>query len=246
MSSPTFSEYAPATLVSARPAAAEQAFLEISTPPGFAEAHDRAGQFCKIRVGGLEGIFAMYSAPRFAERHPPPSTPHVARFLVRTGNPDGGEAADALATLPDGSPIEITLPAGDGFPLERARGRDVFFIATGTGVAPVRAAIEVALADREAYGTLSLDHGIRSEAHLAIGPEIDRWRRAGVTVHVHISSPARDGTLQGVTVQEALRDRGPELRGAAIVAVGQAEMLESLLQEVVVLGADPELFLKNI
>lgn len=242
MNLPVFSDLRPATLLSARRAAAEQAFLDVAPPPGFAERYRRAGQFCKIRVGGLEGIFAMYSAPAFAE----PSTRERVRFLVRTANVEGGEAADALAALPDGSPIEMTMPAGEGFALERARGRDVFFVATGTGIAPVRAAIEVMLAERSAYGALTLDHGIRSDAHLAVAEEIARWRAHGVEVHVHRSAPTASGEVRGVTVQDAIRTRAPELRNAAVVAVGQPEMLESLLAEVVGLGGNPELFLKNL
>lgn len=236
MKLPTFSELAPATLLRSRPAAREQAFVDVLPPDGFAEAYERPGQFCKIKVGGVEGIFAMYSAP---------GEPG-ARFLVRVGNPEGGEAADALAALPDGSLIEMTLPAGEGFPLELARGRDLVFIATGTGIAPVRAAIEWVLMRREDYGALSLDHGLRSDEHLAIAEDIARWREAGIEVRVHLSSPGNDGAITGTTVQRALRDRCPDLSRAAVVAVGQPEMLESLLEEVVLCGGSPELFLKNI
>ncbi len=233
---PSFTELAPATLLRSRPAAAEQAFVDVLPPDGFAEAYERAGQFCKIRVEGVEGIFAMYSAP---------GEPG-ARFLVRVGNPEGGEAADALAASPDGAPIEMTLPAGVGFALEQARGRDLFFIATRTGIAPVRAALEQVLLHRDDYGAISLDHGLRSEAHLAIADDVARWREAGVDVRIHLSMPSADGSVRGTTVQAALRERRPDLRNAAMVAVGQPEMLESLLEEVVYLGGDPELFLKNI
>lgn len=235
MNLPAFTEYAPGTLLRARPAAREQAFVDVEPPPGFAAAYTRPGQFCKIRVGDCEGIFAMFSAPN-----------EPLRFLVRVGTPEGGEAADCLAALPDGTPIEMTLPAGAGFPLERAHGRDVCFIATGTGIAPIRAAIEHVLADRARYGALSLDHGVRSEAHLAIGEDIARWRAAGVSVEVHFSAPDADGAVRGVTVQDALRARRPTLEGAAVVAVGQPEMLDALLQEVTRLGGAAELFLKNL
>lgn len=236
MNLPVFTEYAPATLLRARPAAEAQAFIDVAPPPGFAEAYVRAGQFCKIRVGEHEGIFAMFSSPS----EPP------ARFLVRVGNPEGGEAADLLATLRDGAPIEMTLPAGEGFRLERAEGRDVRFVATGTGVAPVRAAIEQVLEARERYGALSLDHGVRSEAHLAIGEDVARWRRLGVRVDVHVSTPDEAGAPVGTTVQGALRARGASLAETAVVAVGQPEMLDALLEEVVLLGGDPALFLKNV
>lgn len=246
MNLPAFTEYAPATLLRARPAGEAQAIIEVEPPPAFLPAYERAGQFCKIRVRSAalapdaaaecEAIFAMLSSPG----------EEPVRFLVRIGNPEGGEAADCLSCLPDGTPIAMTLPAGEGFALERARGRDVVFVATGTGVAPVRAAIEVVLAERERYGALRLDHGVRSLAHLAIAEDIERWRARGVRVDVHVSTPEAGGAPRGATVQSALRARGGSLAGVAMVAVGQPEMLDELLAEFVRLGGAPELFLKNV
>ena len=236
MNLPEFSDFGRARVIEARPLAAEQALITVEPRADFAEAHLRPGQFCKMRIAGDEGIFAMFTAPG--------ETP--LRFLVRVGNPFGGEAADRLAELEAGAEIEITLPAGTGFALERARGRDVYFVATGTGVAPVRAAVEHILRERDAYGRLALDHGVRSEAHLAIGDDIARWREAGVDVRVCYSDLDADGVLHGETVQEALHARRPDFRRAAVVAVGQPAMLEGLLQEIVGLGGDPQLFLKNV
>lgn len=239
MNLPVFTEYAPATVLRARPAGEAQAIIEIQPPRGFLAAYVRPGQFCKIRVpsaGDCEGIFAMFSSPG----------EEPVRFLVRIGNPEGGECADCLACSPDAASIEMTLPAGEGFALERARGRDVYFVATGTGVAPVRAAIEQVLSERASYGRLSLDHGVRSLAHLAIAEDIARWEAAGVRVALHVSMPEAGGAPRGTTVQGALRERGGSLAGAAMVAVGQPEMLDALLAEFVQLGGDPALFLKNV
>lgn len=236
MQLPEFSEYAAAELLAVRPAAADQAFVELRPVDGFVAGYARAGQFCKMRIGGAEGIFAMFSAPG----------DDVARFLVRTNNPEGGEAADALVRLPGGTEVEMTLPAGGGFDLERARGKDLLFFATGTGVAPIRAAIEAVLRERDAYGAISLDHGLRSPEHLAIGDDLARWEAHGVDVRMVYSRLGDDGALRGTTVQDALHERAPDLSRAAVVAVGQSAMLESLLSEVVSLGGSPDLFLKNI
>ena len=65
MKLPTFTAFADATVIRARPAALEQCFIEIEPPPGFLENYTRAGQFCRIRLGDAEGIFAMFSAPGF-------------------------------------------------------------------------------------------------------------------------------------------------------------------------------------
>jgi len=232
---PEFSDYLPATLIDSRPAAESQAFLSVEPPRGFVDEHTAAGQFCKMRVAGVEGIFAMLSAPGRAPR-----------FLVRTGNPDGGEAADALAALPARSPIEMTMPAGEGFALERATGKDLCFVATGTGVAPVCAAIEHVLSRREEYGRISLDHGLRTARHLAIADDIERWRESGVVVRLVYSSLDEAGALTGITVQDSLRQSATDLADAFVVGVGQSAMIEALRELLRDHGGAPDALLTNV
>lgn len=231
-----FSAFAPATLVRARRAADEQAFLHVEPPAGFRDAHARAGQFCKMRIGGDEGIFAMATAPGEED----------LRFLVRTGAPAGGEAADRLAAAPDGTAIESTLPAGRGFELELARGRDVWLVATGTGIAPVRAALEVMLRERDAYGAIELVHGVRSPAHVALEEDMERWRAASVAITIALSDFAQGGTIAGETVQDILRVRGVDLSHASLVAVGHPEMLASLAQLAQERGLPEDRLLLNV
>jgi len=226
--------WAPAHLISASPAAAEQVWLDVQPPDEFVQAHTRPGQFCKIRVAGEEGMFAMLSAPGDAPR-----------FLVRVGNPKGGKAADALAALASGTAIEMSLPGGAGFGLEAARGADLRFVATGTGVAPVCAAIDHVLRRRGDFGAISLDHGIKSEAHLAIGEHIARWRTQGIEVRVSYSALDENGAVVGTTVQQALKAACPDLSGSVVVGVGQSGMITSLRQVVTECGGDPDSLLTN-
>jgi ferredoxin-NADP reductase len=237
---PHFTAYAPSRLVAKQSVATDQLAIELEAPEGSLAAYERPGQFCRVRVLGtegtpFEGIFAMLSAP--AER--------VLRFLIRTPNPEGGEAADRLAALDVGSPVEITFPAGDGFALDRAEACDVHFVATGTAIAPVRAAIETVLRRRDAFGALSLDHGLRSPTHLAIPTDVERWRAAGIDIHVHYSEPEPDGTVRGVRVQDAVIERVRDFSRAAFVAVGQSAMIAELRDMVAARGGDPSLVLHN-
>lgn len=240
MALPTFAAYRTVGIAGRDVVAQDQLRLRISAPDDVIAQHARAGQFVRARVGrgfSDEGIFAMLSAPFERE----------IVLLLRTGNPEGGEAADALAALELGDELEMTPPAGDGFALDRARGRPVFVVATGTAIAPARAAIETMLREPGAFGPITLDHGLRSNAHLAIAGDVARWRRAGLAVNLHYSQPTDGGGVEGVLAHDALLERIDDatLRGATFVAVGQPVMVEEVRTRVVLRGGKPEHVLSN-
>ncbi|MBX7190989.1 MAG: hypothetical protein K1X94_02970 [Sandaracinaceae bacterium] len=251
---PTFSALVPAYLARRAEVAADQVGVSIAVHPGLRAAHVRPGQFVKVAVPvragvALEGVFAMWNAPLedtledggHDEDGTPSGPVPTLRFLLRTNNPEGGEAADALATLPIGAPVLVSEPAGAGFDLRRAEGRDLAFVATATAPAPVRAAIEHARATGLTTRHRSLDLGVRSPAHVAYEAELERHRAAGLELHVHCSEPDRDGTVHGVLAHEALLSR-LEARGTVretfVIAVGQPAMVTSLREGYVALGGE--------
>ena len=241
MALPTFSAFVPSALTERARVAVDHIAFRIAATEDALAAFVRPGQFVKMRVraedGALhEGIFALPSAP-FERR---------LAFVARTSNPDGGEAADRVAVMAIGAGLEVTLPAGDGFPLERARGRDLAFVCVGTAIAPVRSALEVVLRDRASFGALSLDYGLRSLAHSPMPDDLDRWRMLGVRVALHVSSPRADGTVDGPRAQDALFARlGPRTRGTAIVAVGHPALVADVRARVAAAGGDGSLVLVN-
>ncbi len=236
---PTFSSLVPGFLATRTEVARDQVQLTIAVHPGLLEAHLRPGQFVKVRVrdavGALqEGIFAMANAPGEVVGPEP-----GLRFLLRTNNPEGGEAAARLASMPVGGVVEISEPAGEGFDLERARGRDLCFVATGTAIAPVRAGIEAARARPVGARATSLDLGLRSPAHLAITSDLETYRSEGIAVHLHYSAPREDGTVDGTLAHEALLRRLASSASASqtmVVAVGQPAMVKDLRARFVALG----------
>lgn len=236
---PAFSPLVPASLAARRGVAEDQVEVEIAVPPALAAAHARPGQFARLAVTdptgtAHEGIFAMANAPGEPVGEGP-----ALRFLLRTNNPDGGEAAARLATMPIGGAVRVSEPAGDGFDLARAEGRLLCFVATGTAIAPVRAGIEATLASALRPRAISLDLGLRSPAHLPIEADLARWAARGVEAHLHYSVPREDGTVAGARAHDALLAR-LEARGAAreafVVAVGQPEMVRELRARFVALG----------
>ncbi|MFK7990992.1 MAG: hypothetical protein AB8I08_33535 [Sandaracinaceae bacterium] len=232
MNLPAFSPYEPASVVAAEAAATEQARVWVRPPAGFAEAHVHAGQFCRVRVGGHEGIFAMASAPG--------RTP--VEFLVRVGG-DGGDAADRMAGMHAGGDIEMSLPAGTGFSLSDDE-EVILCVATGTGVAPVCAAIDARL-ERDAPSAITLIHGVQTPAHVAIHEAIARWAKSGVKTRLCFSR-FEGGALVGETVQSVLSAEHPDLRDATVLAVGQPAMVDALRTLATQLGLPASRFLTNL
>ncbi|GAB4199119.1 MAG: hypothetical protein OHK0013_08960 [Sandaracinaceae bacterium] len=245
---PTFSVLVPARLAARRAVARDQIEVEIAVAPALRAAHARPGQFVKIGVtdeAGVtqEGIFAMANAPG-----EPVGVGPALRFLLRTNNPEGGEAAARLSTLPLGARVLVSEPTGTGFDLTRSNGKRLCFVATGTAIAPVRAGLEAALASDVVPRTISLDFGLRSPAHLPIAADLERWSAAGVDTHLHYSEPREDGTVWGTRAHDALLARleaDGAARDAFVVAVGQPEMVRELRARLVAMGGRAEDVVSN-
>lgn len=204
--------------------------------------YTRAGQFVELLPkradGGVEkGFFALANAPFEGS---------TLDLLVRTDATSGGEAAALLMALPVGSSLASTPPLGAGFPLERIGERAVRVVATGTALAPARAAIVSLLA--EGKRVLSLDYGVRTPAHVALAADLDGFREKAVEVAVHYSEPDADGEgVVGALAHHALARRWTlaSPRGEAVIAVGQLEMVAEVRAHWRSLGGDPADVLHN-
>ena len=226
-----------ARLVGREPAAAGQVRVTLEVEEAFRKAHARAGQFVELfPETDAHGYFALLNAP---------GGNAGAVLLVRTDPESGGEAAARLMRSALGAELPIRGPLGAGFALERAEAKRVRVVATGTAIAPARAAI-VALGARGLL-VCSLDYGVRSEAHVALPEDLARFRRAGIEVAIHVSMPGPDGP-HGVLVQDALAARWTEAstREEVVVVVGQPELARDVRERWLARGGDPLDVLTNL
>jgi len=81
-----------------------------------------------------------------------------------------------LAQLKEGDAIGLRGPFGHGWPLESAGGRDLVFVAGGLGLAPLRPAIQTALANRGSNGNVVVIYGTRNPQNLIFEPDLHEWR----------------------------------------------------------------------
>lgn len=117
-----------------------------------------------------------------------------------------GSVSRALHDAQPGAVIGIRGPFGTDWGLRAAAGRDVVIVAGGVGLAPLRPVVLGILADRDAYGTVTLIAGARSRDDFLYGGELLRWADSGtIDVHLTVDVPVQGWSGEIGFVTEPLR-----------------------------------------
>jgi len=103
---------------------------------------------------------------------------------------DVGAVTHAMAKLSPGEVIGLRGPFGSGWPLEKAQGRDILFVAGGIGLAPLRGALLELLRMREEVGRITLLYGARRPSELLYLRELRRLTRLGLRLSVSVDRMA--------------------------------------------------------
>ena len=204
-----------ATIVSRR-VVAGTVHVEVEVPDVVKASFTAPGQYFLVRAGELHGPFAPASAP---------GTPGPLELLFKPGTP----LTDALVALETGAQVLISLAAGAGFPLEKAKGRPLLLVAIGTGQAPMRSVIESVRRERHAYGPVTLLLGVRDTGHLAFASEEAAWVKDGIDVHVTLSQG--DAAWQGRKGRVQLHLPTANLHDTVAFVVGQRVMVDEVVAQ---------------
>jgi NAD(P)H-flavin reductase len=132
----------------------------------------------------LPGQFNMVGYPGVGE------APISFSSLVHNGYFEHTIKAVGRATkFLDGLKIKDELllrgPYGRGWPLNKARGKDILLVTGGVGIAPIRPVIQIVLEKRELFGDVSLIHGARNEKNVIFMDEFDKWKK-GISLYLTV------------------------------------------------------------
>jgi NAD(P)H-flavin reductase len=211
-------------------AARDQSILALEHDAVLEAGYTRPGQYCQLGLADppIDGYFALID--------PPASGPF--RFLLRAGGP----AADALRTVQAGAAITVRGPLGDGFPVERAQGRDVLLVSAGAGIAAIRPLL-LSLMPYTAR-RVWLYHGTRTLAHVPFARDVEHAQKLGAHITITTSQEAKVEAITG-RVQHALERDRPDLRNAVAFVSGMPAMVDALRNVLPKLGLAPEAIYLN-
>jgi sulfhydrogenase subunit gamma (sulfur reductase) len=191
------------------------------------------GQVAILRVEPEEpAYFAFASAPDDAE----------LEVLVK----QKAGASSVLYNMKPGDEIELLGVAGHGFNLKKMKGRDLVFVAMGTGVAPLRSALRHVLKRKDDFGQLVVLYGARTPDDFCYRDETDAWEDAGVELRQVISRPdGHDWAGPTGYVQSLLDNVLPSLSSPVALICGSREMIDQTRERLGKMGFKPEEILTN-
>lgn len=186
------------------------------------------GQFNMLWAWGLGESPISFSA-----------VPHSGQ-LVHTIR-DVGPVTHKLWGLQPGAFVGARGPFGVGWPIESARGRDVVLIAGGIGLAPLRPVIHAILADRSAFGEVTLVVGARRVHDLVFRRELDHWRlERQINVRVTVDHPCSHWTGSVGIVSHELRRVAVDGDNTVAMVCGPEVMMRFVSADLVGLGVSPD------
>lgn len=138
---------------------------------------------------------------------------------------NAGATSRALTRLKKGDRLGLRGPFGAGWPVKRAKGRNVIVMAGGIGLAPLRPLIRHFLSARADYGSITLLYGARTPDAILFERDLRRWAEdtsIGVRITVDAAGPDWTGNVGLIT---SLLDRGPIDHGDAIAFICGPEIM---------------------
>ena len=191
------------------------------------------GQVAILRVEGEEpAYFALAGAP--ADRD--------LEVLVK----QKAGASRVIYDMCVGDKIELLDVCGRGFRLDEMTGRDLVFVAMGTGVAPLRSALRHVLKRKNEFGQLVVLYGARTPDDFCYRDETEAWENAGVELRQVISRPdGHDWSGPTGYVQSLLDNVLTDLSSPVALICGSREMIDQTRERLGKMGFKPEEILTN-
>ena len=185
------------------------------------------GQFQEVSVFGVgECTFCLTSSPT--------RKGYIEFSVKRVGN-----VTKALHELSEGDKVGIRAPFGNWFPYNEWKGKNLWFIGGGIGMAPMRSILNYCLDHRADYGEISTIYGARTPGGLCFTYEFEEWKKNS---SLYLTVDAGDDSWKGRVghVPGYLMELSPKPENTIAVTCGPPIMIKFALQNLKELGFQDE------
>jgi len=190
----------------------------------------RAGQFAEYSAFGLgESTFCIASSPTRMD--------HIECCFRKTGR-----VTSELFRLNEGDTIGLRGPYGNSFPIEDCFGKNLYFVAGGIALPPLRTLIWNCLDWRDKFGEITIVYGARTVSDLVYKRELDEWQKRSdiklvKTVDPGGQTPDWDGSVGFVPT--VLKEVGPSPSNSVAFVCGPPIMIKFTFPVLTQAGFEP-------
>jgi len=193
------------------------------------------GQFQQVSVFGVgEATFCLTSTP-------------TRKGFVEFSVKKVGTVTCALHELDEGATVGIRAPMGNWFPYDNLKGKDLWCIGGGIGMAPIRSLLNFCLDNRKDYGKINIVYGARTSGDLCYTYEFDEWAKATNSELFLTIDEEEEGWDKNVGfVPQYVLDLKPSPKNAVAITCGPPIMIKYTLQNLKELGFEDEQILTTL
>ena len=199
--------------------------VRLDDPEVSARFDYQPGQFAEISAFGVgESPFGITSTRERGE---------TIEFAINRI----GTVTDALHRMDVGDPIGVRGPLGNGFPMDRFKGKNIVILGGGIGGAPLRPVIQTILDNRADYGQLSIFWAARSPDLLVFTDEYDEWRAQPDTeLLLTVDQATPDWPHKEGLITSLVESVGPSSKNAISITCGPPIMIRFAMLSLEKLG----------
>ena len=194
----------------------------------------RAGQFMDVTLPGIgEAPFTPSSNHNFKE---------TLDFTIMSA----GRVTKLLHQAKAGDVIGLRGPYGAKYPLDIFKGKEVFIVGGGVGLAPLRALLYALFNDVNDYKKIILRYGARSPGDIVYKNEIDSWKSKAKHIDIAVTCDVGDPSWKGHVglVTTILKTEGLDMNNAVAIVCGPPIMMKFATFKLLDLGfKDSQIYL---
>ncbi|MFH1407280.1 MAG: FAD/NAD(P)-binding protein [Candidatus Omnitrophota bacterium] len=175
----------------------------------------KQGQFMEVSVlGAGEAPISITSSP---------SRKGFLEFTIRAM----GKVTKSIHSLKKGDHIYVRGPYGNSFPFEEIKGKNIYFVAGGIGLAPLRSLINLVFDNRKDFKQIKLLYGAKTPDELCFKEEIEAWKKIPDTeVWLTVDKPCDGWGCRVGVVTELWKDTHVHSKNAVSIVCGPPIMMK--------------------
>lgn len=152
-----------------------------------------------------------------------PSRRGFLEFTIRAA----GKVTASIHGLGKGDCLYIRGPYGNSFPFDELKGKNIYFIAGGIGLAPLRSLINMVFDNRRDFRHVKILYGARTPDELCFKEELESWKKIPDTeVWLTVDKPCEGWGCRIGVVTELWKDTKVHPENAVSIVCGPPIMMK--------------------